>query len=88
MNVNDLYNKQIAKGGFLTTKEGASPAGVTASSGTYYAVQFVTDCTPSTFTAGNSTTVTGSIYPAGMVIYGDITAITCSEDEVYILYKN
>tara|TARA_R100000231_G_scaffold139553_2_gene121236 strand:+ start:1889 stop:2182 length:294 start_codon:yes stop_codon:yes gene_type:complete len=56
-------------------------------SGTYFAVQFVTDCTPTTLTISNSTTVTSVAHKAGTVIYGDITAITAGASETYILYK-
>ena len=59
----------------------------TAASGTYFAVQFVTACTPTTLTISNSTTVTSVTHIAGTVIYGDITAITAGSGETYILYK-
>tara|TARA_R100000700_G_C3175567_1_gene150429 strand:+ start:2911 stop:3204 length:294 start_codon:yes stop_codon:yes gene_type:complete len=62
-------------------------ATTTATSGTYFAVQFVTDCTPTTLTISNSTTVTSVQHKAGTVIYGDITAITAGSGETYILYK-
>tara|TARA_R100000654_G_scaffold25521_1_gene49023 strand:- start:108 stop:401 length:294 start_codon:yes stop_codon:yes gene_type:complete len=62
-------------------------ADTTAASGTYFAVQFVTDCTPTTLTISNSTTVTSVAHKAGTVIYGDITAITAGASETYILYK-
>ena len=57
------------------------------SSGTYFAVYFVKDTTPTTLTIGSSTTVTGQLYPAGTWIYGDITAITGDSSGMYILYK-
>ena len=59
----------------------------TPTAGTYYAVHFVTDCTPTTFTATNSTLITGVLYPAGTVMYVDVTAITCGASDVYSLYK-
>ena len=59
----------------------------TAASGTYYAVQFITDCTPTTFTiSGGTGTFSGVTYSAGGVVYGDITAITAAASETYILY--
>ena len=59
----------------------------TVSSGTYYAVQFITDCTPTIFTATNSTIITGVLYPAGTVMYVDVTSIKCGRSEVYSLCK-
>tara|TARA_R110002012_G_scaffold200382_1_gene369347 strand:+ start:2105 stop:2560 length:456 start_codon:yes stop_codon:yes gene_type:complete len=55
-------------------------------SGTYFAVQFITECTLTTFTMENSTTVTG-VFPAGTVIYGDVRTITASASNIYVLYK-
>ena len=92
MNINDLYglfsglvNKQTAANGIVMI---SGTAAQTPSSGTYYAVQFITDCTPTAFTAANSTLITGVVYPAGTIIYADITAITCGSNEVYALYKS
>ena len=62
-------------------------AAQSVASGTYFAVQFVTACTPTALTISNSTTVTGVAHPAGTIIYGDITAITAGGGETYILYK-
>ena len=87
MNVNDLFNRQNAVGGITMVKEAASPAGTTATAGTYYAVQFVTDCTPTVFTAEKCTMITNAQFPAGTVIYADVTAITCGANQVYALYK-
>jgi len=84
MNVNDLFNRQSASSGFKQIKGIAPQSEV---SGTYFAVQFVTECVPTLFTATNSVTETAVTYPAGLVVYGDITAITCAVDNVYILYK-
>ena len=56
--------------------------------GPYFAVQFVTNCTPTTLTISNSTTVTSVQHTKGTIIYGDITAITAGSGETYILYKN
>tara|TARA_Y100000385_G_scaffold226541_1_gene237219 strand:+ start:1074 stop:1334 length:261 start_codon:yes stop_codon:yes gene_type:complete len=62
-------------------------AATTAASGTYYAVQFITNCTPTTFTiSGGTGTFSGVTYSAGGVVYGDITAITAAASETYILY--
>tara|TARA_B100002019_G_scaffold268747_1_gene260966 strand:- start:4425 stop:4787 length:363 start_codon:yes stop_codon:yes gene_type:complete len=57
------------------------------SAGTYFAVQFLKACTPTTLTISNSTTVTGQEIPAGTIIYGDITAITGDSGALYVLYK-
>tara|TARA_R110002012_G_scaffold2124_9_gene10207 strand:+ start:20774 stop:21355 length:582 start_codon:yes stop_codon:yes gene_type:complete len=57
------------------------------SAGTYFAVQFLKACTPTTLTIGSSTTVTGQEVPAGTIIYGDITAITGDSGALYVLYK-
>jgi len=60
---------------------------VSEAAGTYYAVQFITDCTPTTFTINEgSGTFSGVTYTAGTVVYGDITAITAASGESYILY--
>tara|TARA_R110002074_G_C12312865_1_gene646194 strand:- start:248 stop:535 length:288 start_codon:yes stop_codon:yes gene_type:complete len=94
MNVNDLYNltqrlfnRQNSSNGILTKSEGATPTGETPSAGTYYAIQFITDCTPTVFTASNSTLATGVLYPAGTIMYCDVTAITGSANSIYSLYK-
>ena len=63
-------------------------AAQSVASGTYFAVQFVTACTPTTLTISNSTTVTSVAYLGGTIIYGDITAITAGSGETYILYKS
>jgi len=61
---------------------------VTAEAGTYYAIQFITDCTPTAFTITDGDgTFTGVTYTAGTVVYGDVTAITAGASETYILYK-
>ena len=56
------------------------------SSGTYFAVQFIKATTPATFTIQGSTTVTGVEFPAGTIIYGDVTAITGDANGCYALY--
>lgn len=61
--------------------------GTGAWTGDAYAVQFVTDCTPTTFTVGNGTgTYTGVRYPKGMTFIGDITALTVGSGETFIVY--
>ena len=62
-------------------------AAQSVSSGTYFAVQFLKECTPTTLTITNSTTVTGQAIPAGTIMYGDITAITGDASTLYVLYK-
>lgn len=64
---------------------GAAAQSVTT--GTYFAVQFLTACTPTVLTITSSTTVIGVEIPAGTVIYGDITAITGDASCLYVLYK-
>ncbi|NDG53856.1 MAG: hypothetical protein EBY39_12695 [Flavobacteriia bacterium] len=62
--------------------------GATAVTGSFYAVQFITDCTPTVFTVADGTgTYTGVTYSAGTVVYGDITAITVAAGETFIAYK-
>jgi hypothetical protein len=56
--------------------------------GSFYAVQFITQCRPSVFTVADGTgTYNGVVYPAGTVVYGDITHLTVPSGEVAILYK-
>ena len=57
------------------------------SAGTYCAVYFIKDTTPTTLTIESSTTVTGQLYAAGTWLYGDITAITGDSGGMYVLYK-
>ena len=85
--ITDLFNRQNAYNGIKMVKEAATPVGEQADSGTYYAIQFVTDCTPQTFTATNCTFVTGVQFPAGTVVYADVTSIICLENNAYCLYK-
>ena len=55
---------------------------------TYYAVQFITDCTPTVFTIdGGDGTFSGITYSAGIIVYGDVRTITCGSGEAFILYK-
>tara|TARA_R110002012_G_scaffold138562_1_gene295360 strand:- start:564 stop:851 length:288 start_codon:yes stop_codon:yes gene_type:complete len=77
-------DKGYAPRGFLMV---TGTGNTTATSGTYFAVHFVTDCTLTTFTVTNSTTVTVT-HKAGSTVYGDITAITAGSSETYMLYKN
>lgn len=84
-NIDTSVKKGYALNGFLQV---TGTAATTADPGTYWAVQFITDCTLTTFTVTNSTTVAGVIYKAGTIVYGDITAITAGASETYNLYKN
>lgn len=62
--------------------------GTGATTGSFYAVQFITDCTPTTFTVADGTgTYTGVTYKAGTIVYGDITAVTVGSGETFIAYK-
>ena len=83
--VRKTVNKGFAPNGCLMITGNAA---TTAGAGTYFAVQFVTNCTPTTLTITNSTTVTSVQHSKGTIIYGDITAITAGSGETYILYKN
>ena len=56
--------------------------------GNFYAIQFITDCTPTTFVVADGTgTYSGVTYQAGTVVYGDITSIRVSPGETFIAYK-
>ncbi len=56
--------------------------------GSFYAVQFITDCTPVAFTVADGTgTYEGVTYSAGTVVYGDITLLRLAGGETAILYK-
>lgn len=56
--------------------------------GSAFAVTFITETTPTTFTMNDTTgTLSSLVYPAGLTLYGDITAITPGAGETVILYK-
>ena len=56
--------------------------------GSFYAVHFITQCRPAVFVVADGTgTYSGLTYPAGTVIYGDITDLTVPNGEIAILYK-
>ena len=60
----------------------------TQATGNFYAVQFITDCTPITFTVADGTgTYSGITYPAGTIVYGDITVVRVPSGETAIVYK-
>ena len=63
--------------------------GAVATTGVFYACQFIADTTPTVFTIGNSTGNFADtiVYKAGTVVYGAITAITPDAAGVVILYK-
>jgi hypothetical protein len=84
-NINDLHNRVLGVSGSKIVT--ATNEAVTSE--TYYAVQFVTECTPTVFTVNNGTgTYSGIKYPAGFVFYGDIRSITPAAGETVILYKH
>ena len=83
--VRGTVNKGFAPNGCVMITGNAAQS---VDKGTYFAVQFVTNCTPTTLTITNSTTVTSVQHSKGTIIYGDITAITAGSGETYILYKN
>ena len=80
---NDLL--KFGNSGCVMIAGSAAQTSITA--GTYYAVQFIKATTTSAFTMANSTTVAATAFPAGTIVYGDITAITGDTDGLYILYK-
>ncbi len=84
-NINDHFNNSFAvRGSKIVTGNTA----ITASSGTFFAIQFITDCTPTAFTMQEGEgTYSGVTYGEGTLIYGDVTAITAGAGETYILYK-
>ncbi len=56
--------------------------------GVYFAVQFITDCTPNTFTVFNGTgTYSGIVYKAGTICELDVDSLTLPAGESAILYK-
>jgi len=81
--ITDLFNRQNATAGIDSYNDDTVR---TFSAGTYYAVQFVTECVIQTLTMENSVTL-ATTYPAGSVLYGDITAITGTTGDIYILYR-
>ena len=84
-NINDHYSKSF---GTVGNKIVTGTTVVTATSGTYFAIQFITDCTPTAFTMSDGEgTYTGITYVAGTTLFGDVTAITAGASETYILYK-
>jgi hypothetical protein len=62
------------------------PATTASGSGTWYALQFVTSGTLTTY-AGNITgTVTGVTFPAGFVLYGNTTSFTTGAGTSVVAY--
>lgn len=56
--------------------------------GNAFAVTFITETTPTTFTMNDTEgTLSGIAYPAGLTLYGNVTAITPQAGETVILYK-
>ncbi len=84
-NINDHYSKSF---GTVGNKIVTGTTVVTATPGTYFAIQFITDCTPTAFTISDGEgTYTGITYAAGTTLFGNVTAITAGASETYILYK-
>lgn len=53
-----------------------------------YAIQFITNCTPTVLTETNHTgTASGIQYTAGTIIYGNFTAITVGSGETVRIYS-
>jgi hypothetical protein len=62
------------------------PATTASGSGTFYALQFVTSGTLTTY-AGNITgTITGVTFPAGFVLYGNTTSFTTGAGTSVVAY--
>jgi len=78
---NDLLSKGV--NGMVTISGSAAQ---TANAGTYWAIYFIKDTTPTTLTITLGTTVTGIVYKARTWIYGDVRAITGDTNGAYILY--
>jgi len=73
--------------GYMGSKIVTGTTAISVSTGTFYAIQFITDCTPTALTMQGSTgTFNGILYKAGTVIYGDVLTITAAAGESYILY--
>jgi len=73
--------------GYMGSQIVTGATAISVSAGTYYAIQFITDCTPTALTMQGSTgTFSGITYKAGTVIYGDVLTITAAAGESYILY--
>jgi len=67
---------------------GSEIATGSTATGSFYAVQFITDSTPVTFVVADGTgTYSGVTYPAGTIVYGDIVNIRMAPGETAILYK-
>jgi hypothetical protein len=63
------------KGGAVVTATGSA-------SGSFYALQFVTSGTLSSYTGNLTGTVTGVTFPAGFILYGTTTAFTTGSGTV------
>jgi len=62
--------------------------GANAWTGNAFAITFVTETTPTLFTMNDTTgTLDSIVYPAGLTLYGNITAITPGATESIILYR-
>ena len=73
--------------GYMGSQIVTGTTAISVSAGTYYCVQFITDCTPTAFTMEGSTgTFSGITYKAGTIVYGDVLTITATSGESYILY--
>jgi len=80
-------NELLFKGnsGSVTISGDAAQGSISA--GTYCAVYFIKNTTPTALTMTESTCVTGQLYAAGTWLYGDILTITGDSGGMYVLYK-
>lgn len=63
-------------------------SGTTAWTGDAFAITFITETTPTVFTMDHTIgTLSGIAYPAGLTLYGSVSAITPGAGETVILYK-
>ena len=83
--VASLFDRQNASNGITMIK---GTAAQTETTGTYYALQCITNCTFDTLTGTGCTLLTSVLFPAGTIIYADILTVTANDSaEVYALYK-
>lgn len=85
MNINDYFNQSLGRAGH----EMITGASKTYAKGEIAAIEFVTECTPTTLTfhSGATGTYSGVKYPAGFgMVYANINTITLPAGESAIVY--
>jgi hypothetical protein len=78
-----LDKLSFGKHGFLVHTSGA----VEPEAGTYYAAQFINETELGAFAATNCSGTMATTYPAGTVIYADVTQMEIASGGPVILYK-